>query len=124
MGKTILLLAFALISVGTAARQSQPVFSLTISAANETIKPGSEFKLSITIHNTSRVTFVSGRWVGGPDYSFKIDVRDTQGKLAQSSEHYRAMLQGNELNELPMGSSTHYYVGPDESMTQVRKRAI
>jgi hypothetical protein len=106
-------------SISFGAKQSprtpQPAFTLTITAENETIKAGSNVKVAISLINRSQRNIISSRWVGGPDASFKIDVRDSQGKIASLSERQRAMLQGKDL---PMGSTRHYSIGPGETVNE------
>jgi hypothetical protein len=115
----LLLFVISVSGISIAAQQSTApsttspqAFTLRLSTGNETIKSGSELKVDIILTNTSRQTIVWSRWVGGPDYSFKIDVRDAQSKLAPFNERYRGLLRGKDL---PMGSSRHYGVGPGET---------
>ena len=97
-------------------KSSTPAFTLIISTGNQVVKAGAELKINVKLNNTGQRTFVSSKWVGGPDYSFKIDVRDAGGRTVPFSEKHRRMLQG----KVPSGSSQHYYVGPGETFQQHR----
>jgi hypothetical protein len=106
------LLASYGVSAVTQAPPHESFYTITISTAQQTAESGSAIVVMALLTNTSQQTFASARWVGGPDYSFKINVFDSRGKPAPFSEKYRAQLRGVGL---PMGSTQHYYVGPGQT---------
>lgn len=64
---------------------AQPSFSITITAPQSTVKASSEVELEVVLKNISQRNINVSEMLGGADLNYDIQVRDSQGKLAQET---------------------------------------
>jgi hypothetical protein len=100
-------------------KNAKPAFSMTISTEHETITPGS--KLIVTIHLTNvsdRALRFSRLRMGGPDVSYRVEVRNSQGQLAPYTEAYGKMLRREPPYDAMLGGAGPYEVEKGKTVTE------
>lgn len=90
-------------------------FTLAITAETNPLKAGSDLRVAVYLTNTSKQKFTSGRWVGGPDESFIVEMYDNQGKEAPFSKRYSDLRAGRDSL---VGSVYMYSIMPGDTMTE------
>jgi hypothetical protein len=97
----------------------RPSFSLTISTEHETVAPNS--KVIVTTHLTNLSDRpLSFPWsnFGGPDPSYRMDVRDSHGQLAPYTEDYGKRLRREPPYDHMVGRSVGYTVEKGKTITE------
>jgi|SRR5580692_1777635 hypothetical protein len=117
----LLLIATLLVTQSTDQANKPPAMSVTISAASETVKVGSELRIKILITNKSDHEILLGKPAGKAgqgEFLNLIEVRDERGNAVPKTRYYR-QIRGEEY--VPVGvyvSTIGFSVKPGESMEE------
>jgi hypothetical protein len=117
----ILLLIATLLVTQSTDQDKPPAISVTISAASETVKVGSELRIKILITNKSDHEILLGKPAGKAgqgEFLNLIEVRDERGNAVPKTRYYR-QIRGEEY--VPVGvylSTIGFSVKPGESMEE------
>jgi hypothetical protein len=100
-------------------KNPKPAFKLTISTDHETVAPGS--KVIVTVHLTNLSDRpLSFPWLnfGGPDPSYRLEVRNSQGQMAPYMQDYGKRLRREPPYDHVIGRSVGYTVEKGETVTE------
>ena len=125
--RPIVVLCFLLLTGIGASAQKAPngskgakaPFTMTISTEHETITSGSNVIVTIHLTNVSDrlLTFPRSSF-GGPDPSYRVEVRNSQGQAAPYTEDYGKRLRRESPYDHVVGRSVGYTVGKGETVTE------
>lgn len=99
---------------------SKPRFTLTIGTDRETVVAGSKVVVTVRLTNVSdRPLNLPWSGFGGPDPSYRVEVRNSQGQLAPYTEDYGKRLRREPpYNQPIIGRSVGYTVEKGETATE------
>jgi hypothetical protein len=111
---------FSVTRIISAEKAPKPTFTMTISTAHETVAPGSKVIVAVHLTNVSDHALRFGRFgFGGPDLSYRVEVRNSQGQLAPYTEDYGKMLRREPpYNQPIVGGAAGYGVEKGETATE------
>jgi hypothetical protein len=101
-------------------KDAKPTFTLTVSTDHETVAPGSKVIVTVHLTNVSDHALSFGRFgFGGPDLSYRVEVRNSQGRLAPYTEEYGRRLRHEPPYDQPIvGRAAGYGVEKEETATE------
>ena len=101
-------------------KNPKPTFALTISTDHETVAPGAKVIVTVHLTNVSDHALSFGRFgFGGPDVSYRVEVRNSQGQLAPYTEDYGKRQRHESPYDQPIvGRAAGYGVEKGETATE------
>jgi len=100
-------------------KNAKPASALTISTDHETVAPRSKVIVTVHLTNVSNRPLSFPRWsFGGPDPSYRVEVRNSQGQLAPYTEDYGKRVRREFPYDSFVGRSVGYTVEKGETVTE------
>ena len=100
-------------------KNPKPAFTLTISTEQGTVAPGSKVIATVRLTNQSdRPLNFPWSGFGGPDPSYRVEVRNGQGQLAPYTEDYGKRLRREPPYDHIIGRSVGYTVEKGATATE------